>query len=386
MINRSAEQLIKKHIRQFRSLAIVGPRQSGKSTLAKKMFPAKPYVSLENPDIRLWATEDPRGFLNNYPNGAVIDEAQRVPALFSYLQQILDETKKRSLFVLTGSNNFLLQASITQSLAGRIGYIDLLPLTFAEIQQFGKTDYNIFQLMLKGSYPEVYDKKLKPQLWYSAYIRTYVERDIKQLRNIENSIVFNKFLKLCAGRTGQMLNVASLSNECGIDVKTVNAWLSILQSSYIIHLLPPHYNSFNKRIVKSPKLYFIDTGLACHLLGIKNENELSLSHFKGALFENFIIMELLKQKHNNGSDTELYYWRDNKGVEIDVLMDKGKKLIPVEIKAADTFQPEYLKSIMQWNGFSNNQGGLLFYSGEISFTTASKVKVMNWRDITTLKW
>lgn len=386
MINRSAEQLIKKHIRQFRSLAIVGPRQSGKSTLAKKIFPAKPYVSLENPDIRLWATEDPRGFLNNYPNGAVIDEVQRVPALFSYLQQILDETKKRSLFVLTGSNNFLLQASITQSLAGRIGYIDLLPLTFAEIQQFGKTEYNIFQLMLKGSYPEVYDKKLKPQLWYSAYIRTYVERDIKQLRNIENSIVFNKFLKLCAGRTGQMLNVASLSNECGIDVKTVNAWLSILQSSYIIHLLPPHYNSFNKRIVKSPKLYFIDTGLACHLLGIKNENELSLSHFKGALFENFIIMELLKQKHNNGSDTELYYWRDNKGVEIDVLMDKGKKLIPVEIKAADTFQPEYLKSIMQWNGFSNNQGGLLFYGGEISFTTASKVKVMNWRDIATLKW
>lgn len=386
MINRSAEQLIKKHIRQFRSLAIVGPRQSGKSTLAKKMFPAKPYVSLENPDIRLWATEDPRGFLNNYPNGAVIDEAQRVPALFSYLQQILDETKKRSLFVLTGSNNFLLQASITQSLAGRIGYIDLLPLTFAEIQQFGKTEYSIFELMLKGSYPEVYDKKLKPPIWYSAYIRTYVERDIKQLRNIENSIVFNKFLKLCAGRSGQMLNVASLSNECGIDVKTVNAWLSILQSSYIIHLLPPHYNSFNKRIVKSPKLYFIDTGLACHLLGIKNENELSLSHFKGALFENFIIMQLLKQKHNNGSDTELYYWRDNKGIEIDVLMDKGKKLIPIEIKAADTFQPEYLKSIMQWNGFSNNQGGLLFYSGEISFTTASKVKVMNWRDIAALKW
>ena len=386
MINRIAEKLVLSYSKQFRALAIVGPRQSGKTTLVKKVFPQKAYISLENPDERLLAESDPRAFLARFPKGAILDEAQRVPILFSYLQQVLDETVKDGLFILTGSNNFLLQQSVSQTLAGRIGYIDLLLLSFAEIQEFGDSTKSTNQLILQGCYPEIYDKKRMPGIWFPSYIRTYVERDIKLLRNIENSLLFNRFLQLCAGRSGQQLNVASLSNECGIDVKTVNAWLGILQSSYIIHLLPPYFKSFNKRIVKTPKLYFTDTGLACSLLGIHQENELSVSHFRGALFENYLIMELLKKKYNEGSNAQLYYWRDNKGVEVDALIDTGKKLLPIEIKSAQTYQEEYLHSMNQWNGFSGNKGGLLLYDGSLEFKKGSEIKIMNWRKVQELKW
>ena len=380
MIHREGEKLLKAYSRQFRSLAVVGPRQSGKTTLVRKTFPRKPYVSLENPDERLQADKDPRGFLNRFKNGAIIDEAQRVPALFSYLQQILDETKKEGLFVLTGSNNFLLQQSVTQSLAGRIGYIDLLPLSLKEINSFSKTKINTNQLIFSGCYPELYDKKRKPEVWYPSYIRTYVERDVKQLRNIDNTLLFNRFLQLCAGRIGQQLNTSALSNECGIDVKTVNSWLGILQSSYIIYLLPPHHKNFNKRVVKTPKLYFIDTGLACSLLGIRQTQELSNSHFRGALFENYVITEFLKKKFNGGLSNNLFYWRDNKGIEIDLLIESKNKLIPIEIKAAQTFQESYLKPMQQWNGFSKNKGGLLLYDGEQEFTRKDKIKIINWRN------
>ncbi len=385
MIKRDAERLLKAYSRQFRALAVVGPRQSGKTTLVKKVFPKKPYVSLENPDERLLADNDPRGFLNRFPNGAIIDEAQRVPSLFSYLQQILDETKKQGLFILTGSNNFLLQQSVTQSLAGRIGYIDLLPLSCNEINAIGRSSLNTDQLILSGCYPELFDKKIKPQVWYPSYIRTYVERDVKQLRNIDNTLLFTRFLKLCAGRIGQQLVVSALSNECGVEVKTVNSWLSILQSSYIIHLLPPHYTNFNKRLVKTPKLYFIDTGLACSLLDIKQTQELENSHFRGALFENYILTELLKKKYNTGANSGIYYWRDNKGIEIDILIDSGKKLMPVEIKSGQTFNEDHIKSIKQWNGFSKNKGGLLLYDGKQEFLRSDKIKVRNWREIAELK-
>lgn len=385
MIARKAEKLLKSYSRQFRALAVVGPRQSGKTTLVKKVFANKPYISLENPDERLHADTDPRGFLDRFPDGAIIDEVQRVPVLFSYLQQILDETKKQGLFILTGSNNFLLQQSVTQSLAGRIGYIDLLPLCFAEINSFGKTNLSTDQLIFNGCYPELFHKKLKPQAWYPSYIRTYVERDVKQLRNIDNTLLFTRFLKLCAGRIGQQLVVSALSNECGVDVKTVNSWLSILQSSYIIYLLPPHYKNYNKRIVKTPKLYFIDTGLACSLLDIRQTQELSKSHFRGSLFENYILIELLKKKYNEGLGSSIYYWRDNKGIEIDILADTGKKLLPIEVKSAQTFQESYIKPINQWNTFSKNKGGLLLYDGKMEFTHTTKIKVQNWRGIDEIK-
>ena len=379
MVHRIAEKLLRAYSRQFRALAVVGPRQSGKTTLVRKTFPRKPYISLENPDERLQADNDPRAFLSRFKNGAIIDEAQRVPALFSYLQQILDETRKEGLFILTGSNNFLLQQSVTQSLAGRIGYIDLLPLSLKEINSFGKMELTTDELILNGCYPELYDKERKPNIWYPAYIRTYVERDVKQLRNIENTILFTRFLQLCAGRTGQLLSVASLSNEAGIDVRTVNAWLGILQSSFIIHLLPPHHRNFNKRVVKTPKLYFIDTGLACSLLGIRHERELTNSHFRGALFENYVLMERMKLKYNTGSNETLFFWRDNKGVEVDLLIDTGKNLFPVEIKSAQTFNEKYLKSILQWNSYSGSKGGMLIYDGKQEFVQKNKIQVKGWR-------
>lgn len=376
---RQAEKIVRQYSHQFRTLAIVGPRQSGKTTLVKKVFSRKPYVSLEDPDERMLAASDPRAFLNRYKNGAVINEAQRVPEMFSYLQGIIDKAGKDGFFILTGSNNFLLQQSISQTLAGRIGYIDLLPLCYKEILQFGKTNYSMEELLLNGCYPELYDKNRKPGLWYPSYIRTYIERDVKQIRNIENTLLFNRFLQLCAGRTGQQLNVSALSNECGIDVKTVQSWLSILQSSYIIYLLPSYYKNFNKRLSKTPKLYFIDTGLACSLLGIRLVKELESSHFRGALFENYIIMELLKQKFNSGSQAGFYYWRENNGLEIDLLINAGKKLIPVEIKAADTFIESHIKNLVQWNKITANSGGVLLYNGETEFTLSDKIKITNWK-------
>jgi predicted AAA+ superfamily ATPase len=385
MVNRIAEKLVKSYSKEFRALAVVGPRQSGKTTLVRKVFPQKAYVSLENPDERQLAELDSRAFLARFPKGAILDEVQRVPSLFSYLQQVLDETNKEGLFILTGSNNFLLQQSVSQTLAGRIGYIDLLPLSLAEIQEFGGHRRRTNELILLGCYPELFDKKRSPGIWYPSYIRTYVERDVKLLRNIENSGLFNRFLQLCAGRIGQQLNVAAISNECGIDVKTVNAWLGILQSSYIVHLLPPYFNSFNKRIVKTPKLYFIDTGLACSLLGIRTETELSVSHFRGALFENYVIMEMFKKKYNEGANSLLYYWRDNKGVEVDLLVDGGGQLLPVEIKSAQTFQEDYLNSMNQWNNFSGNKGGTLLYDGEQEFVKANGTRIKNWRSMPDVK-
>ena len=266
MIIRTAEAKLAKLGSTFRSVAVVGPRQSGKTTLCRKVFPGKPYVSLENPDTLEFVRNDPRGFLEQYKNGAILDDIQRAPGLFSYLQQILDETKKKGLFILTGSNNFLLQENITQTLSGRIAYLQLLPLSLQELKQAGKLKATYSGHILQGGYPEVVAKKIQPADWYPGYISTYVERDVRQLKNINNLSLFTKLVRLCAGRTGQMLNLASLSNDCGIDQKTVASWLGILQSSYIIYLLRPYHNNFNKRIVKSPKLYFYDTGLVCSLL------------------------------------------------------------------------------------------------------------------------
>ena len=377
---RIAEKLLKQYARQFRAVAVVGPRQSGKTTLVKKVFPKKPYVSLEDPDDRILATNDPRAFLNRFKKGAIIDEAQRVPELFNYLQGILDKSNEDGLFILTGSNNFLLQQSISQTLAGRIGYIDLLPLCLLEIIKFNAINTDTNQLMLKGCYPELFDKKRKPGIWYPAYIRTYIERDVKLIRNIENTIAFNRFLKLCAGRTGQQLNVSALSIEAGIDARTIQAWLSILQSSYVIHLLPPYHKNFNKRVVKTPKLYFIDTGLACSLLGINLSDELENSHFRGSLFENYVVSELLKQKYNSGSNAGFYYWKENNGLEIDLLVDTGKKIIAHEIKSGSTFNDSMLKNLNHWRKISGTSNGVLIFDGQSMFVDKNQIHVTNWKN------
>ncbi len=380
MITREIESLLKEYSQQFRSLLVVGPRQTGKSTVVKKVFSNKPYVSLENIDERTLAESDPRAFLNRFPKGAILDEVQRVPLLFNYLQEIIDNSNDDGLFILTGSNNLLLQSNISQSLAGRVGIIDLLPLTVKEVEKFGKTNLSLNEQVLKGSYPEIYDKNRKPTLWYPAYIRTYVERDVRLIKNIENTLLFTKFLKLCAGRIGQQLNISALSNECGIDVKTVNSWLSVLESSFVIKLLQPYYKSFNKRVVKTPKLYFYDTGLACSLLNIKNTNELSWSHFKGSLVENFILMELLKQMKNKGTREDVYYWRDNKGIEIDILIDCGNKLLPIEIKSAQTFNKDFLTNMNKFNSYANINNGWLIYDGKLEFETEQGILVKNWKN------
>lgn len=381
MIPREIESLIKEYSQQFRSLLVVGPRQTGKSTLVKKVFPNKPYVSLENPDERLLAENDPRAFLNRFPDGAILDEVQRTPLLFNYLQEIIDNSDEDGLFILTGSNNLLLQSNISQSLAGRIGIIDLLPLTFKEIEKFGKNNLMLNELIVKGSYPEIYDKNRNSTLWYPAYIRTYVERDVRLIKNIENTLLFTKFLKICAGRIGQQINVSALSNECGIDVKTVNSWLSVLESTYVIKLLQPYYKNFNKRVVKAPKLYFYDTGLACSLLNIKNTDELSFSHFRGALVENFVLIELVKKMKNKGVSESIFYWRDNKGVEVDILIDYGNKLLPIEIKSAQTFNNDFLSNLKKFKNYANISHGKVIYDGTLEFETEDGITVKNWRNL-----
>ena len=383
MIERDIKALFITYTKEFRAVMLVGPRQSGKSTLVKQTFQKKPYVSLENPDERLLAENDPRAFLSRYrKDGAILDEVQRVPQLLNYLQEILDNTTEDGMFILTGSNNMLLQESVSQSLAGRVGVLELLPFSHKEILKIKTTKSELVTLVFYGSYPEIYDRNRNPTLWYPSYIKTYIERDVRLIRNIENQSLFIKFLKLCAGRIGQMLNVASLSNECGIDVKTVQSWLSVLESTYVVKLLYPHYQNFNKRVVKSPKLYFYDTGLTCSLLGIKKEEELTLSHFKGALVENYIIMDVLKTIKNKGLNYDLYYWRDNKGVEIDLLIDKGNNnLLPIEIKSAQTYQTSFTKNILKYMGYANITNGLVVYDGKMEMKLQSNVEVCQWKNM-----
>ncbi|MGB4838455.1 MAG: ATP-binding protein [Saprospiraceae bacterium] len=372
MIQRQAAETLRYLAAQFRVVAVVGPRQSGKTTLVRLIFPDKSYVNFENPDIRNFAIEDPRGFLSNYANGAIFDEVQRVPLLFSYLQQIVDEQNTNGMFVLTGSNNFLLQESIGQSLAGRVGYLQLLPLSITEI---GSSDLSVEDHLYKGGYPALYDKGKDVKLWMDNYIRTYIERDVRQLKNITDLITFERFIRLCAGRTGQLLNKSSLSIECGIDNKTVEAWLSVLEASFVIFRLQPYHNNYNKRIVKMPKLYFYDTGLATNLLGIQKAEQLILHPFRGALFENMVIVELLKQRWNKATPDHLYFWRDNAGHEMDVIMENAGDVKPLEIKSGKTITNEYLKGLLYWHQLTGRTGGLIIYAGDMIQKRSQNIEI-----------
>ncbi|WP_456422542.1 ATP-binding protein [Lutibacter sp.] len=381
MIKREAEKVILSLAKQFKAVAIIGPRQSGKTTLVRYIFKNKPYVNFENPDIRLYATEDPRGFLSNYPNGAVFDEIQRVPEIFSYLQQILDESKNSGLFIITGSNNFLLQETISQSLAGRVGYLKLLPLTLKEIKDNKST---ASQLIFKGFYPSLYNNAIKSSLWYSNYISTYVERDVRLIKNISNLVTFEKFLRLCAGRIGQLLNMNSLAVEIGVDNKTISAWIGVLETSFVLFRLQPYHKNFNKRIVKMPKIYFYDTGLAAALLGIQNSNQLDLHPFRGALFENMIIVDLLKTRFNKAKTNNLYFWRDNVGNEIDVLLDNGATITPIEIKSGQTVTSDYFKGIKYWNKLTKKEGGYVVYGGTVAQKRSNNITVIPYYEISNI--
>ena len=382
MIQRVATERLLKLAKSFRSVAVVGPRQSGKTTLCRKVFPNKPYISLENPDILEFATKDPRAFLSQFPNGAILDEVQKAPHLFSYLQQTLDETTKKGLFILTGSNNFLLQENITQTLSGRIAYIQLLPLSLQELRNSKKLKVKYDWHIFNGGYPEQITRKINATDWYNAYISTYIERDVRQLKNISSLSLFMKLLKLCAGRTGQILNLASLANDCGLDAKTVSSWLSILQSSYIIYLLKPHHQNFNKRIIKSPKLYFYDTGIACALLGITDIKQIATHALKGFLFENLLISDLLKQKFNAGKADNLFYWRDKTGNEIDILVDDAGKFTAIELKAGETIADSFFKGLIYFDALNQKTVSKeLIYGGKQVQKRSNGIIVKPWNEL-----
>ena len=384
MIQRIAGKKISELAAKFKAVAVTGARQTGKTTLVKQIFKDKPYVSLENPDNRSFALEDPRGFLANYPNGAILDEIQRTPALFSYLQEILDNTKQKGLFILTGSNNFLLQQSISQTLAGRIATIHLLPFSIEELKNGKVLPKNDDELMIKGFYPPVYDQDIDPQDWCPNYIRTYIEKDVRQIKNITDLIVFERFIKLLAGRSGQELNNSALAVETGVDVKTVQSWIGILESSFIIYLLKPHHKNFNKTIVKRPKLYFYDSALVCYLLGIRDNNHLQTHPLKGAIFEGMVITELLKNRTNAGLDINLFYWRDKTGHEVDLIIDNGKTLLPIEIKSGMTISKDYFKNIDYWTNLSGSKKAFILYTGAQHQKRSDGTEIMNWRALNSL--
>jgi predicted AAA+ superfamily ATPase len=377
MIIRDAEKNLRLLASQFKAVAVVGPRQSGKTTLAKYVFPDKKYISLENPDIRNFAIEDPRGFLATCNDGAIIDEIQKVPHLFSYLQQIIDDTKEPGKFILTGSNNFLLQEGITQSLAGRIAYQLLLPFSINEIDQFD----NVVDLIFKGLYPPLYDQPVNTTTWLENYILTYVERDVRQLKSINNFEVFSRFIRLCAGRTGQLINLSSLAVEVGVDHKTIGSWLGILESSYIIHRLQPHYKNFNKRLVKMPKFYFYDTGILCNLLGIQTIEQLRLHPLWGNIFENFVINEIVKKKVNFNSRSNLFFWRDSIGHEIDLIVENGLTLYPVEIKSGQTISTEYFKNLSFWKSLTGSEPATIIYNGDEPQKRSNGQEIISWKEI-----
>lgn len=382
MIKRVAEKSLLEMAKQFKSVAVIGPRQSGKTTLVEAVFPKKPYVNLENPDYRQFASEDTRGFLSGYPGGAIFDEVQRVPELFSYLQQILDESDKTGQFILTGSNNFLMHENISQSLAGRIGLLTLLPFSMDEVGINKSTSIN--ELLFKGFYPPLYDKKFDTATWFANYITTYVERDVRLIKNITNFSAFEKFIRLCAGRCGQLLNMHNLAIETGVDGKTIASWIGILEMSYIIFRLYPHHKNFNKRIVKMPKLYFYDTGLAASLLGIESAEQLVLHPFRGSLFENLIIVELLKQRFNKGLKSNLSFWRDNVGHEIDLLMQNGDTLTPVEIKSGQTVTNDYFKGLEFWEKINPGSKGFIVYAGSNKQKRSNRIDILPFYSITGL--
>ena len=383
MINRILENKLIEISRYYPVIALNGPRQSGKTTLIKSSFTHLPYVTLEDPDNMQLAINDPRAFLNTYKKGAILDEVQRVPNLFSYLQGIVDADSSIK-FVLSGSQNFLLNQNITQSLAGRVGLLTLLPFSFWEVtEQLAQAEYE--DVLYKGFYPRIYDANIPPELFYPNYIQTYIERDVRQLSDIRDLNAFIRFLKLCAGRIGQLLNLSSLSNDTGISVNTAKAWISVLEASYIIYLLQPHHKNFNKRLTKSPKLYFYDTGLACSLLDIESPNQLRTHYAKGNIFESFVITEFIKKRYNQGKRNNIYFWRDHKGKEIDCLIEIQNKLTPIEIKSARTKSDHYFSGIRYWNKLSGNSpdNSYVIYGGDENQHSTSG-QLIAWNQFNTL--
>ncbi len=382
MIQRNARFKMLEMAKKFPVLVFTGPRQSGKTTLSRLVFPDYRYVSLENPDYLEFATNDPRGFLKEYDKYVIIDEAQNAPQLFSYIQQVVDDSGLTGQYVLSGSQNFLLLEKITQSLAGRVYLMELLPLSHDEISTVQQQE--VFDEIVKGSYPRVYDKDIQPRDFYPGYVRTYVERDVKTIINVQDLALFRKFLSLLAHHVGQLFNASRISKELGVDSKTVQRWMSILESSYIAFTLSPWHANLSKRIVKTPKLYFYDTGLVAYLLGIKKGGDVQTSTYKGALFENYSILEIMKSHKNKGIYQEFYFWRDSNGNEIDLLIVEGNRILCCEMKASQTVKSDYLKSLhyLDDRGDYTYQHCLINTSGVSQNRTNERI--VSWTDLSSV--
>lgn len=382
MLSRALTPTLQRLSTSFPIVAVTGPRQSGKTTLVRHLFADKPYVSLEDPQERAFASEDPRGFLARFEEGAVFDEAQRWPDLFSYLQGMVDANRVPGRFVLTGSQQFGLLSGVTQSLAGRVGMTRLLPLSLEELPASQAGTPSLDGLMLRGMYPALHAQDLLPADWFASYVATYVERDVRQVLNVQDLSAFQRFLRLCAARTGQLLNASALAGEAGISNHTARAWLSVLEASDLVFLLPPYHRNFGKRLVKSPKLYFVDTGLACWLLGIRNVETLSLHPLRGAIFETFVVGEFMKSRLNAGLPSDLYFWRDNNGLEADLVFETGGRLQPVEIKSGSTVTPDYVRAGQKAARFAGKEAltPWLVHGGDDAYVR-SGVRVMGWQNL-----
>ena len=398
MIRRAIERKLLQGAKDYPVVTVTGPRQSGKTTLVRQAFRQYDYVSLEEPDHRLFALEDPRGFLAQFSEKVILDEVQRAPDLFSFIQTIVDENDQPGQFILTGSQNFLLLEKVSQSLAGRCSILHLLPFSLAELggrstmsqERIGVSvsrrrvtkGKSLFDVMLRGFYPRIHDKNLCAQDWLGNYYQTYLERDVRNLLNVGDIETFGRFIRLCAGRTGQLLNFASLASDCGISHTSAKRWLSILEASFLVFLLRPHYRNFNKRLVKSPKMYFLDTGLLCYLLRIQGSDDLRIHALRGGIFESLVVSELCKGCLNVGKEANLYFWRDSIGHEIDILLDKGENQIPIEVKSGETVASDFLKGLHYWRKLVKDQTApaALVYGGDRSMLR-NGIPIHSWREL-----
>lgn len=368
MVIRELQDELLESAREYPVVTILGPRQSGKTTLARTTFPDREYRSLEDPDVRLIAHSDPRGFLDGLPRGAILDEIQRAPELLSYIQGRVDREKRRGQFILTGSHQPALQAGISQSLAGRTAVLNLFPFSLPELRHYRKT-WDPFDLVVRGCFPRLHEENLAHRRFFNGYIQTYVERDVRSLVNLKDLRVFQRFLTLLAGRVGQIVNYSSLGNDVGVTSTTIKNWISILTASYLIFELPPYFENISKRVVKSPKLYFTDPGLVAYLAGIETAEQAARDPLRGALFENLVVLELLKARLNRGLPPSLFFYRDTNGNEVDVVIRSGRKLVPIEIKSAGTFTEEFLKGISRFRETVGGRatGGHVLYNGKEKF-------------------
>lgn len=381
-LKRNIKKSIDLLIGKYPILAITGPRQSGKTTFLKTTLENYRYVNLENPDVRRYAETDPNGFLNEFDQFVIFDEVQRVPILFSYLQDRVDSSGIMGQFILSGSQNFHLMQNITQSLAGRVAIFKLFPFDHNELAagNWFQTD-SFTKNLIKGYYPAIYDREIPSKTFYANYIQTYVQRDVSELINVRDLRSFQNFLSLCAARAGQLLNLNALANECGISQPTAKSWLSALENSFLVFLLHPYHKNFSKRVVKTPKLYFYDTGLLCHLLKINDPKKLSLDPFKGALFENQMIAEYVKQMHHSNELHDIWFWRDSAGNEVDLLIETDEGISIIEIKASETVLPNMFKGLTHFENISDWKGldKQLVYAGSIE-QNRSLGKVVSWKN------